>query len=175
MSDTMKDNEKAGPEPAQDGTEQEMAVQLERCKAEVEQWKERFVHVSADLDNFTRRINKERLQWAHRSQEMILVDLLTIVDDFDRSMQEQKKLELSQDMKTWLSGFTMIHTALKKLLEKYDVKEITQVTVFDPVLHEALAQVDAPERKSGDIVQVMQKGYYFKDAVLRPAKVSVAK
>jgi len=171
MSDTMNKSDQEKKEKTQESAEKE----LQTCQLELEQLKEKFVHVAADLENFTRRINKERMQWAHRAQELVFLDMLSIIDDFDRSLEEQKKVELSKDMQAWLSGFNMIGSALTKLLEKYDVKEITEVQVFDPSYHEALMQVDSPDHESGEIVQVMQKGYRFKESVLRPAKVSVAK
>lgn len=69
----------------------------------------------------------------------------------------------------------MIAKALHKLLAAHGVEEIKQVTIFDPMLHEALVQVEMPGQPSGSIVEVLQKGYMFKGEVLRPAKVSVAK
>ena len=61
------------------------------------------------------------------------------------------------------------------MLAKYGVSPMKDQHVFDPEKHEALMHVDSSEHKSGDIVQVLQKGFMFKDTVLRPAKVSVAK
>ena len=156
-------------------TQETAKTELQVCKTELQELKEKFMHVSADLENFTQRVNKERMQWARRSQELVFLDVLSVIDDFDRSLEEQKKVELSKEMQAWLSGFDMIRGALAKLLEKYDVKEITEVKVFDPNIHEALMQVDSADHKSDEIVQVMQKGYRFKNSVLRPAKVSVAK
>jgi len=172
MSDTMNKPENQSEQTNQEETSQ---TELQTCQAELQALKEKFIHVSADLENFTRRINKERMQWAHRAQELVFSDVLSIIDDFDRSLEEQKKVELTKEMQTWLSGFNMIRSALAKFLDKYDVQEITEVKIFDPNIHEALMQVESSDHQSGDIVQVMQKGYRFKDTVLRPAKVSVAK
>ncbi len=62
-----------------------------------------------------------------------------------------------------------------KILDQAGVKEIPAQQTFDPELHEAVAHVDAPGHESGSIVEILQKGYRFKNEILRPARVSVAK
>lgn len=146
--------------------------ELASCLAERDSWKEKYVRVQADLDNFSKRIEKERLQWRNTVQAALLLDILPIVDDFDRAFEQ--KVE-SQDIQSWLAGFEMIRKSLQKLLEKYDVKEIPATLPFDPEYHEALVQVESPAHASGEIVGILQKGYTFRGEVLRPAKVSVAK
>lgn len=149
--------------------------ELEACKKELEIWKEKCIRVTADLENFSRRIEKEKMQWMHIAQSDLVLDLLKIVDDFDRALQEGGEKELSSETKAFLEGFSMISKSLYKLLEKYDVIEITENLNFDPQLHEAIMQVDSEDHESGEIVQILQKGFMFKENVLRPAKVSVAK
>ena len=68
----------------------------------------------------------------------------------------------------------LIDKELQKYLTHIGVQEIKEVTTFDPELHEAVMSVEAPNISSGNIVEVLQKGYRFKDAVIRPAKVSIA-
>ena len=88
--------------------------------------------------------------------------------------KEYKKNEI-KEADVWIAGFEMIQKSLNKLLEKYEVKEISDFQNFDPELHEAIAQVASDEHESGQIVNVVQKGYILKDKILRPAKVTVAK
>lgn len=139
------------------------AEKTETCAAELAQAKERLLYLTADFDNYRRRVEKEKLQWSQFAQEAILKDLIALVDDFDRSASE-----LAGNV-----GFELIYKACKKMLQKYGVEEITQVTTFDPHLHEAIMSVPAEGKEPGTIVQVFQKGYMFKGAVLRPAQVSV--
>ena len=75
----------------------------------------------------------------------------------------------------WLAGFEMIYQSLEKILTKFGVQEITDFSVFNPKYHEALVQVESDKHKSGQVVQVLQKGYIMHDKVIRPATVSVAK
>ena len=149
--------------------------ELTSCKQELLSWKEKFARVSADLDNFRRRMEKERIGWMQRAQSDLTKNLLPILDDFDRAVQQQEKQELTQQMREWLSGFVMISSSLEKILKDAGLQEISETTNFDPELHEAVVQIDSDDHESGAIVEVLQKGYRFNDQVIRPAKVSVAK
>lgn len=154
---------------------EQLQEQLDACKATQQEWREKYMHVAADLENFKRRMAKEQAVWAQAAQGKVLVDLLAIVDDFDRAIQEQEKEKLSDEVQAWLAGFDMIHNGLHSFLKKQGIEEIPVDKPFDPEYHEALLQVESDEHESGTIVAVMQKGYLFKGTVLRPAKVSVAK
>ncbi len=177
----MNDNEKikqVKQEAADPNGQEQVAVlqeQLDACKTAQQEWQGKYMRVAADLENFKRRMAKEQAEWAQVAQANVLLELLTIVDDFDRAIQEQEKEKLSDEVQAWLAGFDMIHNALHSLLKKQGVEEIPADKPFDPHYHEALLQVESDEHESGTIVAVMQKGYLFKGNVLRPAKVSVAK
>jgi len=119
-------------------------------------------------------MEKEQLAWTRRAQEGILVQLLPIVDDFDRALNEHKK-HADQELSAWMVGFEMISKELYKFLKSVHVTEILANAAFDPMLHEAIAQVESSDVASGDIVEVVQKGYMLGDEVLRPAKVVVAR
>jgi len=148
---------------------------LQACQKELETYKDKFVRVAADFKNFKGRVEKEKASWIHIAQSELMHDLLSIVDDFDRALQEKKEQAVSEEVAAFLDGFVMIRKSLYKFLENYKVAEITEIKQFDPNLHEAIAQVDSDKHESGDIVEVLQKGFMFKDLVLRPAKVVVAK
>jgi len=149
--------------------------QLAACQTELEQWKEKYMRVSADLENFRRRMEKEHARWMASAQADVVHDMLSVVDNFQTVLQQTEKQELSEELKKWFDGFAMIEKMLSKSLQQYGLQEITKVDQFDPELHEAVSQVESDEHEAGEIVDVLQKGYRFKDEVLRPAKVSVAK
>jgi len=167
-TESSKDDSSSIPPESQEHSE------CDTLKKEMEQLKVQCLRATADLENFKRRMEKEQSQWHNRAQERVLLDLLAVVDDFDRAMAERQDQEPSEELKGWFEGFELIYKSLQKLLQQYDVHEIEQMTEFDPHLHEAVSQVDSPDHESGHIVEVLQKGYMFKDAVLRPAKVVVA-
>ncbi len=148
---------------------------LQACQQEMSLWRDRCLRVTADFENYKKRAEKERTQWAKLAQSSILLDLLTIVDDFDRALNYVQANPVPEEAQPLIEGFLLTHKALVKLLQKYGVTEIEEHEIFDPSIHEATMQVDSPEHISGAIVAVLQKGYRLKDEVLRPAKVSVAK
>jgi molecular chaperone GrpE len=154
---------------------EQLTRELDSCKQVQEDWKEKCMRVTADFENFKKRLVKEQAQWAETAQIQVLKELLPVVDDFDRAYEEAQKKEQTPELQAWLSGFTLIHTALQKLLQKFGVSEITNYTDFNPLYHEAIVQVESADHKPEQIVQVFQKGYQYKDQVLRPARVSVAK
>lgn len=147
---------------------------LDKAQATIADWTEKYVTLTADFENYKKRVNAERLDWAHDAQKRIILDLLDVVDNFERALAQEKKREDNANI-SWLAGFEMIYQSLEKLLTKYGVQPITDNTIFNPKYHEALMQVESSEHKSGDIVQILQKGYMMNDKVIRPATVSVAK
>jgi len=147
---------------------------LQKCELELQQLKDSFKLISADFQNLKNRTIKEKAGWISSCQSDLLLDLLPIVDDFDRAFLEYNK---SQDKTSdnWITGFELIHKAFYKFLDKYGIQEIPQIGIFDPEFHEGISQVESPDHKADEIVQTVQKGYMFKDKIMRPAKVIVAK
>lgn len=148
---------------------------LVACQAELAALTEKFKYVSADFDNYRRRVEKEKIQWMQVAQAGLIKDVLPVLDDFERAVQQQNTQEISAHMREWLSGFEMIGSSLEKVLKAAGLQEITELEAFDPEIHEAVAHIESADHVSGSIVSVLQKGYRFKDQVIRPALVSVAK
>jgi len=136
-----------------------------QCAQELEALKQSYGYLQADFANYKRRTEQDRIAWMDIAKKELLFDLLSIVDDFDRALTYQSNMQ---------DGLELIYKSCKKLLEKYKVQEISFQKNFDPEKHEALMTVESPDCASGDIVAYVQKGFMYKDTVLRPAKVSVA-
>lgn len=147
---------------------------LEKAEAHIGEWAEKYLTLTADFENYKKRVSSERADWAHDAQKRIVLDLLDVVDNFERALEQEKKRE-SAEAQALLAGFTMIYQSLEKVLAKYGVQAITDFSTFNPKYHEALMQVESDKHKSGEVVQVLQKGYMINDKVIRPATVSVAK
>ncbi len=137
--------------------------------------KEQLLRVNADFQNFKNRVEKEKSEWITVAQATVIEKFLPIMDDLDRALQACKKEEMDKKQLAWLQGFEIIQKNLKKTFSELEVKQIDCSGDFNPDFHEALIQVDSPDHESGQIVQVLNKGYLFKGKVLRHAKVSVAK
>lgn len=167
-------NKMASEQDLMNGVDIESSMTDSGCKKELAELKDKFVRVSADLANFQLRVVKERASWVAQAQAEVFKQVITIVDDFERALYEHKKNADAVQCQTWLAGFELIGKRLAKMLVDGGVHEIDCLVPFDPHYHEAIMHVAVPDKKSGDIVDVLQKGYLFNDVVLRPARVSVA-
>ena len=168
--DDMNDSQ----ESVEDNPETVDSVESDLCEQELAQVKDTLVRLGADFQNYKKRVEKDRSHWAHMIQSEMILDLLPVIDNFDRALEEAQKEESAEDAK-WLEGINMIHKAFYDYLKKQDVAVIEQMQTFDPELHEALMQVESEDHNDGDIVQVLQRGFTLKGKVIRPAKVSVCK
>ena len=153
---------------------QELSTQ-ELSTQELISVKEKLLRVNADFQNYKRRIEKEKMEWINVGQSKVIEAFLPFVDDLDLALGSCNRDELDEKTSALLEGFLIIQKKLKKNLEDLDIKEIDCSGQFDPSFHEALMQMDSKDHESGQIVQVFNPGYLFKDKVLRHAKVSVAK
>ena len=173
MDENTKNN--LHSEPILEEVEQTESVntELQTCLADRDMWKDRCMRAAADFQNFQQRAEKERGLLIDLAQEKILKDLLLIFDDVDRALATPAPDH--QDVKSWITGFEMIRKGILKTIEKYGVSEFVSYQEFDPELHEGIMQVEDSGKESGAIVQVLQKGFMYKNKVLRAAKVSVAR
>ena len=111
---------------------QPLQSELDLCKAVSEQWQQRYIQLSADMQNYKRRMEREQLAWTRRAQETVLVQLLPIVDDFDRALAEHKKHAGDQELSAWITGFEMISKELYKFLKNVHVTEIAENKILIP-------------------------------------------
>lgn len=147
---------------------------LDKAQAAVTEWTDKYLSLTADFQNYKKRVDHERAEWSYDAQRKVFVGLLEIIDNFERALDVERKRENAEGV-AWLAGFEMIYQSIEKLIHSFGVKEITDFSAFNPKYHEALVQVESGKHKSGEIVQVLQKGYIMHDRVIRPATVSVAK
>ena len=152
---------------------QEDTAALQACQSELQQWKDKFVQLNADLVNFKRRVEKDQAQWAAMAQVRVLTKMLSIIDNFERAMAE-KPVVTDEKIQAWIAGLQMIYADCAKVLAAFNVTEIPSTGHFDPLVHEALMHVASDSHQSGDVVAVLEKGYQMGDTILRPTKVSVA-
>ena len=120
----------------------------------------------AEFDNFRRRTTREKMEIIKSAGEDILISLLPVIDDFDRGLQV---MEQSPDVDAVKEGILLIYNKFKDFLVQRGVKEIDSVNQdFNVELHEALTKTPAPkEELKGKVLDVIQKGYYLNDKVIR--------
>ena len=134
---------------------------------------EKVMRTQAEMMNFKRRKEEETSSMLKYANEDVLKSLLPIVDNFERAIKLDDN-DLSDEVSKFLSGFKMIYTSVIEVLNKYEVKEIIAEGVeFDPKVHQAVLMEHDETKPSGVVLEVLQKGYMFKDRVIRPAMVKV--
>ncbi|MEF3191733.1 MAG: nucleotide exchange factor GrpE [Campylobacterales bacterium] len=153
-------------------TENTLALELEECRAKLKEAEEKYLRAYADFDNSKKRLEREKYQAIDFANEKFARDLLSVVDTLELALQHSEK---DADVAKIREGVALTMENLLKVLERHGVKQIVCEGAFDPNFHEAVMQVSNSEQEDGTIVQVMQKGYQYRERVLRPALVSVCK
>ena len=145
---------------------------LEQLQEEVAELKDKYLRISAEFDNYRKRTLNEKMELIKNASEKILLELLPIIDDFDRAIQANEKIT---DIDTVKEGELLIYGKLKDLIKKQGVEEIEAINQeLNTDYHEALTKIPAPsEDLKGKIVDVVEKGYLLNDKVLRFAKVVI--
>ena len=177
----MSKKEQLSEEEIQNSTEQtseeqEPQVQeidpIEAAQQEAADWKDKYTRLYAEFDNFRRRTSKERIDLIKNAGKDVLVDLLPLIDDFDRAVNAANDAESIDGV---VEGYALIQQKFYKALEGKGVKPMNSIgEPFDVEFHEAITNIPAPtEDQKGKVVDVVEKGYFMNDQVLRYAKVVV--
>ncbi|HIW20131.1 MAG TPA: nucleotide exchange factor GrpE [Candidatus Alistipes pullicola] len=139
---------------------------------EASEWKDKYLRLVAEFDNYRKRTLKEKMDLIASGGEDVIKSLLAIMDDIDRALDAMTK---SNDIEAIRQGIMLIHQKLLDTLHAKGVEEISAIgQELDTDLHEAVAKFPvAEEEKKGKVIDVVQKGYKLKDKVVRFAKVVV--
>jgi molecular chaperone GrpE len=156
-------------------------AELEAKAAKADENWEKYVRAVADLDNYKKRALRERQDATKYANEALLEKLLPIVDNFEAALAAANAANAAQgtqggNVESLKMGINMIHSQLKSFLADAGVEEIDALNKpFDPNLHEAVSQQAAADVPEGQVLQQMRKGYRYRDRLIRPAMVVVAK
>lgn len=152
------------------GEEDEEKVLLEKKVKDLE---EALLRNQAELMNFKRRKEEEVNKIKKYAEENIVKELLPIIDNFERAIKMDDN-DLSDEVSKFLTGFKIIYTNTINLLDKFEVKTVeAEGREFDPSIHHAVLTEHDDNKPEGVILEVLQKGYIYKDRVIRPAMVKV--
>jgi molecular chaperone GrpE len=147
--------------------------EVEKLKAELQEAKDKYLRLYSEFENFRRRTAKEKLDMITTANEGLIVSLLPVMDDFERA---QKALEESEDHKASKEGFDLIHNKFKNVLTQKGLKpmEDKKGTEFNTEFHEAISQMPVDKKKlKGKVIDVVEKGYFLDEKVIRFAKVVI--
>ena len=165
--------EKKAEEPKEHKKEHKKDKKLEELQNEVNTLKDKNMRIAAEMVNTLRRKDEETNRLLKYSNESLITELLPVIDNFERALNVDAT---SNDIESYQKGMTMIYNSLKNILEKFEVKEIEAIDKeFDPSVHQAVMQEEKEGTKENIVIEVLQKGYTYKDKVIRPAMVKVSK
>lgn len=159
-----------------DGAKEEISDKKEEhipsAEEKLAEMQDKYLRLSAEFDNYRKRTLKEKIELTKTAGESILVNILPVMDDFDRAV---KIIENAPDSKAMKEGIDLIYNKLRDFLKQNGIKEIeSDNREFDTDLHEAVTSIPAPEKKmKGKVVDTIQKGYYLHDKVIRFSKVVI--
>ncbi len=148
---------------------------LEIKEAEVKELNEKILRIHADFDNYRKRAQREKEEWVKYSSLDLINKMLPIIDNLERAVESLEQQD--ETIKKIFAGIEMIYRQLMEVLGEEGLLKIESLgKVFDPQFHEAMMQVEAEEgQEDNEIVEELRKGYCFKDRVVRPTMVKVAK
>ena len=139
--------------------------------AEVAEWKDKYLRLQAEFDNYRKRTLKEKMDLVAAGGEDVIKEMLCVVDDMERA---QASMAASDNIDSIREGVELIARKLSEVMRAKGVSEIEAVGLpLDTDLHEAIAKFPVEDERKGLIIDVVQKGYKLKDKVIRYAKVVV--
>lgn len=158
----------ANGEPAPD--------ELEKCRKEAAENYDKYLRVSADFDNYKKRMARDRADLIQYGNEKLIRDLLPVLDSLGRALDHAAEPDVDSSASPLIEGLRLLEKQFLSVLENNGVQPIqARGERFDPNFHEALFQVDTTEGESNLVVDELEKGYLLNGRLLRPSKVSVSK
>ena len=178
---TAKEKNRVEPSAAEEKAEEEiqqeedkdMAAALEEARIKLQESEDKILRLAADFDNTKKRLEREREISLKYAEENVLKELLPGIDNIERAMDQGRE---SNSIENLLEGVELTRKGLLATLEKFGVKAIdSKGQPFDPNIHEALAMEETDTMEPNMVLREYQKGYLYKERLLRPAKVIVSK
>ncbi len=153
----------------------EQLVELKTLAAKADENWQRLLRTTADFDNFKKRAAREKEEARKFANESLLQKLLPVLDNFEMALAATQSSSV-EGLQSLQDGVAMIHSQLKNVLAEAGLEEVQAAgQPFDPNLHEAVSQQESAEVAEGNVLQQLRKGYKFRERLLRPATVIVAK
>lgn len=154
------------PEPVL-SLEEQLAAKEKEAR---ENW-DRYLRERADMENYRKRVNREKEELLNYGNKSLLEEMLPVIDNLERALAHASE----DGMDAVVEGIRLTHSMLLSALKKFNVTPIEAVgTPFNSAFHQAMAQVPTDQQEPNTVVEEYQKGYMLKDRLLRPSMVTVA-
>ncbi|NMC73198.1 MAG: nucleotide exchange factor GrpE, partial [Geobacteraceae bacterium] len=132
---------------------------------------DKYLRERADLENYRRRVQKDKEDLMKYGNECLLLEILPVLDNMERALSHASEESLS----AVIEGVSLTRSMLLSVLKKFGVEPVeAKGAVFDPAFHQAMCQIESADAEPNTVIEEFQKGYLLNDRLLRPAMVSVA-
>jgi molecular chaperone GrpE len=178
-AETSQDRQNSKNRKQKQAEKNNSSAEVEKLLAEMEilsqkmvESQDKYLRLSAEFDNYRKRTLKEKTELLKSGGEETIFKVLPVLDDLERAMNA---MQTASDIEAVKNGVSLIYTKFKDILTQQGIKEIeSQNLDFNTDLHEAITKIPAPQEElKGKVVDVVQKGYYLNDKVIRFAKVVI--
>jgi molecular chaperone GrpE len=174
MSEEIKEQTEEILQSIQEDVEFEPTIN--ECEEKLKMAEDKYLRAYAEFENIKKRLEREKYQAIEFASEKFAKDLLAPIDTLEFAIasanSDAEPAELVQKIK---EGLELTIKNFKTVFEKHGIELVDMDGDFDPNLHDAVMQVNSEEHNDGQIVQTLQKGYKYKERLLRPAMVSICK
>jgi molecular chaperone GrpE len=175
------DQAEAAPAPSPTGEPSPSSIsakdleQLKMAAAKADENWDKFLRAAAELENYRKRVAREKEDLARFTSERVVSALLPVLDNFERALTAVQEHEAGNA--ALLEGLQQIQVQFRSTLEQFGLKEVVANTghLFDPNIHEAVSHVASDDHPEGHVIEQLQPGYKLADRLLRPARVVVSK
>ncbi len=149
------------------------ARKLEEKENDAQENYDRWLRSVAELENYKKRMTKEKLELSKYANEQLIKEILPIVDNLERAIEHSSN---PKDSKALDDGIKMTAKQLITVLEKFGIKRIEALNEpFDPNYHEAIMQLETQKHEENIVLRELEKGYILHDRLIRPSRVAISK
>ena len=164
----------SGKKNGDNASEKSLQEQLEASEASLKEATDRILRLSAEFDNYKKRMARETEEFRKYANEVLIKNFLSVIDNLERAMESSKNRDVCLD--SIVEGVGMTHKEIISVLEKFNVKIIDCVQKpFDPEFHQAVCQEETDELPENMVIRELMKGYMLHDRLIRPSMVVVSK
>ncbi len=180
QADTQEQEDVREPEDSLDDEVSKEASskpsELEKALQEAADYKDRFVRLQAEWDNFRKRSAQEAQQQKARSTEYLIEALIPVIDDLERALEHAQTVQPEAEFKAFVDGVSAVYSKFVETLQSKTKLSIIDPLgePFDALKHQAVGQVEDPNMYEDSVAAVYQKGYELGSYVIRPAMVAIS-
>ena len=171
LEESLSEADLLQPDAASDPTSADS--QEKQAQEELQIYQDKYIRLAAEFENYKRRAQRDQSDAIRYANESLFKNLLSILANHERAIQCGKDAGTTGSL---LEGVELTHKQFLETVEKLGVRQVSSTgSLFDPNMHQAVAQVESETAEPNTVIEEFQKGYFLHDRILRPAMVTVAK